>query len=80
MQLRYANNSNYKSDNMITREVFVSQAVLDEVKRIVEASEVSGIERSAHTIQHGMLDCSMRHFVPFNHHIPATLLQPLLDC
>jgi hypothetical protein len=38
--MRYANNSNYKNDDMITREVFVSAAVLDEVKRIVEDSEV----------------------------------------
>lgn len=41
-QLRYANNSNYKNDEMITREVFLSQLVLDEVKRIVEDSEVRG--------------------------------------
>ncbi|KAF5842191.1 mago nashi-like protein [Dunaliella salina] len=43
-RLRYANNSGYKAqsakDEMITREVFVSQLVLDEVKRIVEDSEV----------------------------------------
>jgi len=46
-QLRYANNSGYKAqstkDEMITREVFVSQLVLDEVKRIVEDSEVGNI-------------------------------------
>jgi protein mago nashi len=52
LQLRYANNSNYKSDNMITREVFVSQSVLDEVKRIVESSDVGGAEWSAHS-EHG---------------------------
>ncbi|KAJ9520137.1 hypothetical protein QJQ45_030053, partial [Haematococcus lacustris] len=40
LQLRYANNSNYKNDDIITREVFVSQAILDEVKRIVQDSEV----------------------------------------
>lgn len=40
-QLRYANNSNYKNDEMITRETFCSQSILDEVKRIVEDSEVS---------------------------------------
>lgn len=38
--MRYANNSNYKNDEMITREVFVSQSLLDEVKRIVVDSEV----------------------------------------
>jgi hypothetical protein len=45
--LRYANNSGYKAqsakDEMITREVFVSQLVLDEVKRIVEDSEVGNL-------------------------------------
>jgi len=50
LQLRYANNSGYKAqgakDEMITREVFVSQLVLDEVKRIVEDSEVGAV--SAH--------------------------------
>ena len=40
MQLRYANNSNYKNDTMIKKEAFVSQAVLDELKRIIEDSEV----------------------------------------
>lgn len=40
-KLRYANNSNYKSDTMIRREVFVSPAVVDEVKRIIEESEIT---------------------------------------
>ena len=40
LQLRYANNSNYKNDTMIRKEAFVSQAVLDELKRIIEDSEV----------------------------------------
>mmetsp|Transcript_8226 Transcript_8226/g.10122 ORF Transcript_8226/g.10122 Transcript_8226/m.10122 type:complete len:154 (+) Transcript_8226:97-558(+) len=40
-KLRYANNSNYKSDTMIRREVFVSPAVVDEVKRIIEQSEIT---------------------------------------
>ncbi len=40
LQLRYANNSNYKNDTMIRKECFVSQAVLDELKRIIEDSEV----------------------------------------
>lgn len=42
LQLRYANNSNYKNDTMIRKECFVSQAVLDELKRIIEDSEVRG--------------------------------------
>ncbi len=42
MQLRYANNSNYKNDEIITREVFLSSAVIDEFKKIVTDSEVGG--------------------------------------
>ena len=30
--LRYANNSNYKNDTLIRKEVYVSQAVMDELK------------------------------------------------
>ena len=45
-RLRYANNSNYKSgsdgqdSDMIRKEVTVSQAVVDEFRRIVEDSEI----------------------------------------
>ncbi|KAI3429759.1 hypothetical protein D9Q98_010072 [Chlorella vulgaris] len=39
-KLRYANNSNYKNDTMIRKECFVSQPVLDELKRIIEDSEI----------------------------------------
>ncbi|CAN6196338.1 unnamed protein product [Urochloa humidicola] len=39
-KLRYANNSNYKNDTMIRKEVFVSPAVVREARRIVEQSEV----------------------------------------
>ncbi|KAG1676075.1 hypothetical protein FOA52_014940 [Chlamydomonas sp. UWO 241] len=39
-RLRYANNSNYKNDEIITREVFVGKSVIDEFKRIVAESEV----------------------------------------
>ena len=39
-KLRYANNSNYKKDSMIRKEVFVSQQVLDELCRFVEESEI----------------------------------------
>ena len=38
--LRYANNSNYKNDTMIRKEVFSYRAVMDELKRIVEDSEI----------------------------------------
>jgi len=38
--LRYANNSNYKNDRMIRKEVYVSPAVLKELKKVVEDSEI----------------------------------------
>jgi len=38
--LRYANNSNYKNDVMIRKEVFVGDAVLKELERIVTESEI----------------------------------------
>lgn len=39
-KLRYANNSNYKNDTMIRKEVFVTPAVLRECRRIIAESEV----------------------------------------
>lgn len=39
-KLRYANNSNYKNDTMIRKEVHVNQLILDELTRIVEDSEI----------------------------------------
>ncbi|XP_071477655.1 protein mago nashi homolog [Diadema setosum] len=39
-KLRYANNSNYKNDVMIRKEAFVHKAVIEELRRIVEDSEV----------------------------------------
>merc|ERR1711990_598853 len=38
--LRYANNSNYKNDVMIRKEVYTSKAVIEEVKRIIDESEL----------------------------------------
>ena len=38
--LRYANNSNYKNDTLIRKEACISPAVLEELKRIVEDSEI----------------------------------------
>merc|ERR1712048_156482 len=37
---RYANNSNYKNDTMIRKEAFVNRCVLQELKRIIEDSEI----------------------------------------
>ncbi|CAK79269.1 unnamed protein product (macronuclear) [Paramecium tetraurelia] len=39
-RLRYANNSNYKSDVLIRKECYVSDAILTEIKRIIEESEI----------------------------------------
>lgn len=38
--MRYRNNSNYKNDTEIRKKAFVSQAVLDELKRIITDAEV----------------------------------------
>eukprot|EP01039_Chlorochromonas_danica_P001825 gene1825-1994_t len=40
-KLRYANNSNYKNDFMIRKEVTLSKLVIEEIKRIVRESEVT---------------------------------------
>lgn len=39
-QMRYRNNSNYKQDTEIRKKAYVSQAVLDELKRIIADAEV----------------------------------------
>jgi protein mago nashi len=39
-RLRYANNSNYRSDTLIRKEVYVSPLVLKEVERIVKESGI----------------------------------------
>ncbi|PUZ50236.1 hypothetical protein GQ55_6G043400 [Panicum hallii var. hallii] len=39
-KLRYANNSNYKNDTMIRKEVFVSPSVLREARRIIQESDI----------------------------------------
>ncbi|KAH9420514.1 mago, exon junction complex subunit [Dermatophagoides pteronyssinus] len=39
-KLRYANNSNYKNDTMIRKEAYISRAVMDELRRIIEDSEI----------------------------------------
>lgn len=42
-KLRYANNSNYKNDTMIRKEVFVSPSVLREARRIIQESDVCAL-------------------------------------
>jgi len=39
-RLRYANNSHYKNETMIRKEVVVSESVMKELRRIIEESEV----------------------------------------
>ena len=44
-KMRYANNSNYKNDTMIRKEAFVHKCVLEELKRIIEDSEIMARRR-----------------------------------
>ena len=37
-RLRYANNSQYKAENLIRKEVYVSDLVIEELKRIITDS------------------------------------------
>eukprot|EP00741_Cyanophora_paradoxa_P006128 tig00000944_g5943.t1 len=39
-KLRYANNSNYKNEVMIRKEVYVNEVVVKELRRIIEDSEI----------------------------------------
>ena len=39
-RLRYANNSQYKAENLIRKEVWVADLVIDELRRIVKESEI----------------------------------------
>lgn len=39
-QLRYANNSNYKNDTMIKKQVAVSESLLLELRKMVEDCEI----------------------------------------
>lgn len=40
-RLRYANNSNYKNDTMIRKEVKLGPLVIEEIKRIIRESEIT---------------------------------------
>ena len=46
-KLRYANYSNYNSDVLIRKEVYVSPAVVEEIRRIVEESGITGVDGSS---------------------------------
>ncbi|KAI6364800.1 Protein mago nashi [Pyricularia grisea] len=37
---RYANNSNYRNDSLIRKEMSISSLVVDEIKRIIKSSEI----------------------------------------
>ena len=39
-RLRYANNSNYKADFLIRKEVFCTDIILAELRRIIEDSNI----------------------------------------
>lgn len=57
LQLRYANNSNYKHDVMIRKETYVNQAVLQELERIVVDSEVPQASNKIHEAMPGGFSC-----------------------
>ncbi|CAK7217317.1 hypothetical protein SCUCBS95973_003107 [Sporothrix curviconia] len=38
---RYANNSNYRNDSLIRKEMYVSSVVVEEIKRIIKLSEIT---------------------------------------
>ncbi|KAK2119338.1 hypothetical protein P7K49_000724 [Saguinus oedipus] len=40
VKLRYANNSNYKNDVMIRKEAYMHKTVMEELKRIIDDSEI----------------------------------------
>ncbi|WFD38719.1 Protein mago nashi [Malassezia japonica] len=39
-RLRYANNSNYRNDSLIRKEMWISPLMIQELRRIVEESEI----------------------------------------
>jgi protein mago nashi len=43
-KLRYANNSNYKDDSIIRREVCLGPAVVTELKRIIRQSKITTVD------------------------------------
>ncbi|KAI9159462.1 Protein mago nashi 2 [Blastocladiella emersonii ATCC 22665] len=45
-KLRYINNSNYKNDSMIKKEVFISPILVEEICRIIEESTVVSCDDS----------------------------------
>uniref|UniRef100_A0A7S2S1I5 Uncharacterized protein n=1 Tax=Eucampia antarctica TaxID=49252 RepID=A0A7S2S1I5_9STRA len=45
-KLRYANNSQYKHDVMIRKEVYVSPAVVEEARRIIQTSHITSVDDS----------------------------------
>ncbi|NWI72898.1 MGN2 protein, partial [Dryoscopus gambensis] len=40
-KLRYANNSNYKNEEMIRKEAYVHKSVMEKLKRIIDDSEIT---------------------------------------
>ena len=45
-KLRYVNSTNYKHERMIREDVFVSPAVVEEIKRIILASRITQVDDS----------------------------------
>ncbi|KAJ9116025.1 hypothetical protein QFC24_006866 [Naganishia onofrii] len=40
-RLRYANNSNYRNDSLIRKEMWIGPLLIEELKRIVKESEIT---------------------------------------
>ncbi|CAK7562471.1 MAG: hypothetical protein SEPTF4163_000317 [Sporothrix epigloea] len=38
---RYANNSNYRNDSLIRKEMYISSVIVEEIKRIIKLSEIT---------------------------------------
>ena len=64
-KLRYANNSNYKKDTLIRKEVFVNRAVIEELKRIVNESDIMKEDDAIWSVPLSFCHLSGRIVFPF---------------
>lgn len=64
-KLRYANNSNYKKDTLIRKEVFVNRAVIEELKRVVNESDVMKEDDAIWSVVLSLSRSSQRIFSQF---------------
>ncbi|PQE25741.1 Mago nashi domain protein [Rutstroemia sp. NJR-2017a BBW] len=50
---RYANNSNYRNDSLIRKEMCVSSLMIEEIKRIIKTSEIMKYVSSIRLLRNG---------------------------